>query len=144
MTEEERERRRQIIEEARSNASSERYPISPLARMEMRERQRAAEREPLVYKTREVATQTEPEPEPISWQEWVEERLTRERELIMEAVGEALGEFFERNLKDINSELQADIRRLYATISEMQFNLRSLNKLERAKTANASPLPSLN
>ena len=60
MSNEEHERRRQIIQDARAIAASERYPISPRERLEMQ--QRAAERERSVelgrveYKTIENAT----------------------------------------------------------------------------------------
>jgi hypothetical protein len=59
MTDEEHERRRQIIQEARAIAASEWYPISPLERLEIRERQREAKPD-LVYKTYETP-QTEPQ-----------------------------------------------------------------------------------
>jgi hypothetical protein len=123
-------------------ADGPRYPIGESDRAEKREREREAQRERIDRETERVydwlrqkkseegdgvATPTE------MWVEWIEQRLQQERDLMVEAVGQALGEAFQQMAKEINTEQEAKMSKLWETLSEIQYNLRSLNRIEAAQ-----------
>jgi hypothetical protein len=135
------EEKREIIRSARANADGPRIPIDEVDRIERRERERAARRQRIDCETERVydwiqrknqegdaaATPTE------TWVAWIEQRLQQERDLMVEAVGQALGEAFQQMAKEINTEQEAKASKLWETLSEIQYNLRSLNRIEAAQ-----------
>jgi hypothetical protein len=136
------EQKQEIIRLARASADGPRIPINEVDRAEMRERERAARRERIdrenervrdwiqrknVEEGEGVATPTE------MWVQWIEQRLQQERDLMVEAVGQALGEAFQQMAKEINTEQEAKTSKLWETLSEIQYNLRSLNRIEAAE-----------
>ena len=142
------EQKQEIIRLARANAEGPRIPIGETDRIERREREREARRERIDRENERVrnwiqrknaeegevvaqATPTE------MWVEWIEQRLQQERDLMVEAVGQALGEAFQQMAKEINTEQEAKASKLWETLSEIQCTLRSLGRIQAAEKRDA-------
>jgi hypothetical protein len=94
-----------------------------------------------------VATRSAQEEQPLSWWEWIdrriEERLEIERELIMSAVGEALGETMERYGKTLNDDYEKQNRKYFELVTEIEQHLREINRRERARAGVAESVSEL-
>jgi hypothetical protein len=131
------------MNEWRAVADSPREQIDENEYSEMRRREREAERERIDrenervhdwiqrknFEESDVVTQAAPTE---TWVAWIEQRLQQERDLLVEAVGQALGEAFQQMAKEINTEQKAKNSKLWETLSEIQCNLRSLNRIDAA------------
>ena len=137
MSNEEHERRRQIIQDARAIAASERYPISPQERLEMQ--QRAAERERSVelgrvYKTIENAMIGDTGRD---WEAYIEgrinERLAQERERSVELLSQVIGESWRRQRRENKRELADELRTLRIEVANFSAELSELRAIMAAE-----------
>jgi hypothetical protein len=144
MDEDELERRRAVIRAARIVADSPRQVISERELIERRQRQRdeaQIQRERIDRETgrvydwiqRKNEDDTAAAQADTAWTDWVEQRLQQERDLMVEAVGQALGEAFQQMAKEINTEQEAKASKLWETLSEIQCTLRALGRIEAAE-----------
>ena len=141
MSNEEHERRRQIIQDARAIAASERYPISPQERLEMQ--QRAAERERSVelgrveYKTIENATTVDTGRD---WEAYIEgrinERLAQERERSVELLSQVIGASWRRQRRENKRELSDELRTLRIEVANFSAELSELPAIMAAERGN--------
>ena len=146
MSDEEHERRRQIIQNARAVAASERYPISPQERIEMQ--QRAAERERSVelgrveYKTIENATTAD---SGRDWERYIEdrinERLQQERERSTELLTEVIAASWRRQRRETKRQLSEEIRELRIEIASLESTLVELRAVVSAERGKVIDLP---
>jgi hypothetical protein len=127
MTEEEK---RNILATARANIAGERVYIPESVRIERRMQQRehtkvleqvASECERAYFAWADEADDeaagealTTKSAQTMSWAQWVDSRLEQEREFILEAVGNAIGEFAAEERLKIRGELLSEINRLRA------------------------------
>jgi hypothetical protein len=77
------------------------------------------------------------------WEKWLAARLRRERRLITQSVGEALGQMLAKEREDYKRELSDEVRQLRIELSNLESTiseLRSLVKAERAKVIDLPPL----
>jgi hypothetical protein len=149
--EQERLRRQEYIRELREEAQK-REPISEGDRLRAREyrreveaereRQQTAARE---WVTESIASESEQTPShdgvSAQWNAWIEERIHAHMQLMTEATGEAMAEYVGQRLdeqrKQSRDELAEEVRRLWAIITELQSTLRALDRIDRAKAAEA-------
>jgi hypothetical protein len=149
--EQERLRRQEYIRGLREEAQK-REVITEEQRLNLREYRREAEakRERELAANREwISESIASEPEQTSsreevsaaWNAWIEERIHAHMQLMTEATGEAMAEFVGQQLdeqrKQSRDELATEVRRLWAIITELQSTLRALDKIDRAKAADA-------
>jgi hypothetical protein len=149
MDEDELERRRAVIRAARIVADSPRQVISERELIERRQRQRdeaQSQRERADHEAARVRDwiqqknfedDTAAAQANTAWVEWIEQRLQQERDLMVEAVGQALGEAFQQMAKEINTEQEAKASKLWETLSEIQCTLRSLGRIQAAEKRDA-------
>jgi hypothetical protein len=77
------------------------------------------------------------------WEKWLAARLRRERRLMTQSVGEALGQMLAKEREDYKRELSDEVRQLRIELSNLESTiseLRSLVKAERAKVIDLPPL----
>jgi hypothetical protein len=147
MDEEERLRRQEVIRAARLVAEGPRHVIDETARLEMRERERdhAAKIERERIAEREWFAQSANEPEQTSthvdvsdqWNEWFDHRFMDLMTPVLESVAKHLAEQLDADREKSRDELAEEVRRLWAIITELQSTLRALDKIDRAKAAEA-------
>jgi hypothetical protein len=141
MTDEEHERRRQIIQEARAIAAQERYPISPQERLGMRERaaerHRAVELGRVEYKTIENATTVDTGRD---WEAYIEDRITerlqQERERSTELLSELIAASWRRQRRETKRQLSEEIRELRIEIASLESTLAELRTVVNAERSN--------
>jgi hypothetical protein len=151
LDEEERLRRQQYIRDLREEAQK-REPISEGDRLRAREYRREVEarsEQQLDANRQWISESIASEPEQTSsqddvsaqWNAWIEERISAHMQLMTEATGEAMAEFVGQRLdeqrKQSRDELAEEVRRLWAIITELQSTLRALDRIDRAKAAEA-------
>ena len=151
LDEEERLRRQQYIRDLREEAQK-REPISEGDRLRAREYRREVEarsEQQLDANRQWISESIASEPEQTSsqddvsaqWNAWIEERISAHMQLMTEATGEAMAEYVGQRLdeqrKQSRDELAEEVRRLWAIITELQSTLRALDRIDRAKAAEA-------
>ena len=73
---------------------------------------------------------------------WVEQRLQSERKLILEAVGEAIGEMLAEQHRNAKTALQDEVRQLKIELCELQTTLAELRQV-LARERRLESLPQL-
>lgn len=115
MTDEERER---IKAEARAT----------LADFKPREKPRRSE---LVYKTHEDEPVNTGAENVRDWEQWLSERLQRERAFLLEVVANALGQALAEQHKANTQEFTREVERLWKVTSELQATIKSYERIDR-------------
>ena len=59
---------------------------------------------------------------------------------MLEACGEEIGALLDEERKTSRDELAAEVRRLWAVVSELQTTIRDFHRIERAKVLEAMPV----
>ena len=59
---------------------------------------------------------------------------------MLEACGEEIGALLDEERKTSHDELAAEVRRLWAVVSELQTKIRDFHRIERAKALEAMPV----
>jgi hypothetical protein len=148
--EQERLRRQEYIRGLREKAR-EREPVSESDRLRSREyrreiearieREQTAVHEWLAQSANEPEQASSTEDVSAQWNAWIEERIQAHMELMTESMGVAMAEFVAQQLdeqrKESRNELAEEVRRLWAIITELQSTLRALDRIDRAKAAEA-------
>jgi hypothetical protein len=154
------EEKRAILATARANANGPRYHVPESAKIERRMQEREQQAAECASATAieqvraecerayfawidegdtEVASEGEAPATPVepaqtlSWADWVDKRLEEERGFIMDAVGEALGEFVEQARVQMRGELLTEMNRLRAEAARER-----ADDLKQLKTQNAN------
>jgi hypothetical protein len=83
----------------------------------------------LVYKTCERAA----EPQPVPWQDWVEQRLVQEREHIITLLGEVNGASWRRQRRETKRELADELRTLRIEVANFSAELSELRAIMAAE-----------
>ena len=90
-----------------------------------------------------------PEPEPprrkldtmpVEWSAVIDERIASERELISTTIGAAIGDYVRDVRAEAKDELAAEVRKLWAIVTELQTTLKAFDRIEHASKAKAEPL----
>ena len=118
MTDEERER---IKAEARAT-------LDRLAHFKPRERPR---RSGLVYKTHEDQPLNTEVENVRDWEQWLDQRLQRERAFLLEVVANALGQALAEQHKADTQEFTREVERLWKVTSELQATIKSYERIDR-------------
>jgi hypothetical protein len=149
------ERARRILDEAYRLARGE--PSTPAVLDEARRHVRhKANRTPdnwgLVYKTHAASAPAIPEAPLVvksmpadasaGWDAWLRSHLDNERRLMVEIVGQALGELIAKRRKEARAELQAEVNRLNREVEQLRDLIIELRRDLRADRAQIIDLPS--
>ena len=59
---------------------------------------------------------------------------------MLEACGEEIGALLDEKRKTSHDKLAAEVRRLWAVVSELQTKIRDFHRIERAKALEAMPV----
>ena len=94
-------------------------------RLELRQRSEGD----LVYKTCERAA----EPQPVPWQDWIEQRLAQEREHIITLLGEVVAASWRRQRRENKRELADELRTLRIEIASFSAELSELRAITAAE-----------
>ena len=93
------------------------------------------------------ATCPQPEPPrrkldtmPVDWSAVIDERIASERELIATTIGAAIGDYVRDVRAEAKDELAAEVRKLWAIVTELQTTLKAFDRIEHASKAKAEPL----
>ena len=78
---------------------------------------------------------------PVDWSAVIDERIASERELIATTtIGAAIGDYVRDVRAEAKDELAAEVRKLWATVTELQTTLKAFDRIEHASKAKAEPL----
>jgi hypothetical protein len=153
MTDEERKRRREIIQAARERANSPREIIGDSELLEMRQRERDARREQIdrenervhdwiQQKNFEEGNVGEPaaETDDGGWNAWFDRRFMELTRPVLEATGKHIAGLLDDERRQSREELALEVQRLnsesarlFAVITELQQTLKSLGRIEAAQ-----------
>jgi hypothetical protein len=133
------EEREAILRQAREHVAN-REPLSDEARLRKVERsleEQQREREPIIRKVHDGACEPQPheEADASTWDNWLDERLGVRIRDMMQAAGEEISALLDEERKTSRDELAAEVRRLWAVISELQQTIKAFNRIERAKAS---------
>ena len=70
----------------------------------------------------------------------IDERIASERELIATTIGAAIGDYVRDVRAEAKDELAAEVRKLWAIVTELQTTLKAFDRIEHASKAKAEPL----
>jgi hypothetical protein len=77
---------------------------------------------------------------PVDWPAVIDERIASERELIATSIGAAIGDYVRDVRAEAKDELAAEVRKLWAIVTELQTTLKAFDRIEHASKAKAEPL----
>jgi hypothetical protein len=104
-----------------------------IERLELRQRSEGD----LVYKTCERTA----EPQPVPWQDWIEQRLAQEREHVIALLGEVIGASCRRQRREAKQELSDELRSLKIEVANLETTLAELRTVVSAERAKVIDLP---
>lgn len=150
----EQQRRRDFINQVRSNNKTDMRVnqlelINRISKMkgpdkvaqwvddsEERQRKRDEARDALTEQQREQLITVEQQ-----IKQFVTQAIVNERAFITQVVGKAIAEMLDAEREDAKSELATEVRRLWATLSEVQATIASINKMASATGRSVIDLP---